>query len=386
MVALFWVLAGLIVYSLAGYGLLWIGLARLFGRNPELEGQSPGLNATVLIAARNEEAAIIDKLTSILDQEQGPHKVDVLVVSDGSQDATLERAQSVASPRVRAFQTAEHGGKAAALTEGLAQIDSDIVIFSDANSILSPGALKALLQPFADPTIGGTLGQPTPSKRRNGWIAKAERLYWHYDGALKQAESQLGGAVSAQGTLYAMRRALVPKVVLPAVTDDFYISVQAVDRGHRLAYVPEAIAVEDVTDRAGEEFMRRVRSTERGWRSMMVMGRLFNPVRHGLYAIQLTSHKALRRLVAFLLPALLLVNLAIIGQGPIFLTLALLQLCFYGLAVACLLWPSLRRVPGASLASFFTMGHAAMALGILRASFGVKSVRWVPVRQTPTQQ
>src|SRR5690606_8801832 len=122
---------------------------------------------------------------------------------------------------------------------------------------------------------------------------------------LKAAESALGGAVSAQGTLYAMRRALVPAVIPDAMADDFYISVQAPAAGRRLVLAPQAVAIEAVTARHGDEFMRRVRSTERGWRALWAMRRLMNPFRHGFYALQLICHKLLRRLVAFLLPLLL---------------------------------------------------------------------------------
>lgn len=194
----FWICAGLIGFSLAGYGALWCGLALLAGRRAEPREQP--LRATVLIAARNEAAAIRAKLETILAQDCGPHQVDVLVVSDGSEDATLQEAQSLASPRIRAFQTAGHGGKAQALTAGLARLpaETEVVIFSDANSMLAPGSLRCLLAPFAAPETGGVCGRLVPKPRQGGggWLGRAEALFWQYDSALKAAESALGGAVS----------------------------------------------------------------------------------------------------------------------------------------------------------------------------------------------
>lgn len=165
------------------------------------------------------------------------------------------------------------------------------------------------------------------------------------------------------------------------MADDFYISVQVPAQGKRLIFEPRAIAREEVTVRVGDEFMRRVRSTERGWRALMQMARLMNPARHGIYAVQLASHKCLRRLVAFLLPLFLLVNIAVAAQNWFFTITLALQVAFYLFAVAAIFLPRVRAWPGGGLAAFFVLGHLAMGFGILRAAFGVRSARWSPVRE-----
>ncbi|MEX0303591.1 MAG: hypothetical protein AB3N24_14330, partial [Leisingera sp.] len=150
----------------------------------------------------------------------------------------------------------------------------------------------------------------------------------------------------------------------------------------RWGFEPRAVAKEAVTSHAGDEFMRRVRSTERGWRGLMRMRRLMNPARHGLYALQLAAHKGLRRLVAFLLPVMLLLSLAAAAErGGIYTAALLVQLLVYGIGAGSLLLPPLARLPGSGLCRFFVMGHAAMGFGILRAMAGVRSVRWAPARR-----
>src|SRR5690606_13002131 len=128
-------------FSLVGYGALWIAIARLRPPRVPVPPDAP-LRTTMLIAARNEEAAIAAKLRSVLAEDTGGHRRDILVVSDGSEDRTLEEARSVGDPRVRAFQLPSHGGKASALNEGIRRLDCDVVIFSDANSIVTPGSLR----------------------------------------------------------------------------------------------------------------------------------------------------------------------------------------------------------------------------------------------------
>lgn len=377
----FWALAGLVTWSLFGYGLVWIMLARFAAVSGSF-GPERALRAVMLIAARNEAGSIRNKIESVLAQDLKRHTLDILVVSDGSEDATVAEVRGLGREDVRVVETPGHVGKATALDLGLARIgdDVDVVILSDANSMLAPGALHALLAPFADPKVGGVCGRPEPLRRSGGWIARAEGLFWVYDSALKEAENRLGGAVSAQGALYAMRRALMPTRIPSDVADDFFISVRAVDLGYRLAFARDAVAREEVTTRTRGEMMRRVRSTERGWRALMAYARLLNPFRTGLYAAQLVSHKLLRRCVAFVLPPLLAISLGLSGRGVVYDLAAVGQLGVYGLALSALVSPQLAKLPGAGAAAFFVMGHAAMAFGILRAAFGVRSARWTPLR------
>lgn len=388
MIWLYGISLGLVAFSLAGYGLLWIALAALFGRKPAWP--RVGTQATMLIAARNEGGDIAAKLRSVLAQDTGPHRVEVLVVSDGSEDDTGDAVRAVDDPRVRLLELPSHQGKAAALNAGLASIkDDQVVIFSDANSLLRPGALLALLAPFGAEQTGGSIGQLEISAK-GGMLGRADRLFWRYDNALKRAEDRLGGAVSAQGTLYAVRRRLIGTV--PAtMADDLVISLGVVSRDYRLAYAEGAVATEPVTTRTGAELARRVRSTERGWRGLMAHRGLMNPARTGIYGVQLFCHKGLRRMVAFLLPLLLVSNLLVVlaadapsqGMGVLPLATLVAQLGVYGLGVGAWLWPALARVPGASVAVLFTLGHGAMALGILRAMSGRQSAKWTPVREAP---
>jgi len=378
MIVLFWTLVAAIFMATIGYGLLLLALAALVPRR-SAGTRAPPLDATVLIAAYNEESCIGAKIVDVLSQDPGAHRIAVCVVSDGSDDRTAEIARSFTDPRVSVVELPEHLGKIAALNIALERIGGDVVIMSDANSRLAPGSLRALLDRFDSPRIGGVCGALRVAVSRSGWLGRAEQLYWTYDNALKAAESRLGGTTSAQGSLYAVRRDLIGAIPL-SVADDFFISTQAVASGRRLVFEPKAVATESVSSSTRGEFYRRVRSTERGWRGLLMRRQLLNPFRYGPYAVQLFFHKFLRRFVPFLLVALFAVTAFLADRGPGFAVFLGAQLAFYALAACVALAPPIRGVPGLSVAFFFVETQIAMAMGLIRVATGLHSRSWKPVR------
>lgn len=373
----FWILVGLLFYSYVGYGLLVILLARLRGRPERFEEVAP-LSATLLISAHNEFQNITGKLQNALSLETGPHDLGILVVSDGSTDGTAAAAARFADQGVQTIEIKEHVGKIAALNRAMVRITSDVVIFSDANSMIAKDAIVRMLRNFSAPGVGGVCGSIGVPRRKRGWLGQGEALYWRYDHALKVSESALSGAVSAQGSLYAIRRELLSPLP-PAVADDLLNSLRVVAQGKRLVFEPEATVVEVVSESARSEFRRRARSTERGWRGLMLMSELLNPFKYGFYSVQLFSHKVLRRINPFLLVALAAVNLLTLSDGAVYVLSGGLQAAFYGLAFIGWLAGG-RATTLASVPFFFVLGHAAMALGLINVARGKKSDRWSPAR------
>jgi cellulose synthase/poly-beta-1,6-N-acetylglucosamine synthase-like glycosyltransferase len=380
MIWVYWISAAMLFYSIVGYGLLLWLIARLLPPRVPVASETP-LLFSFLIAAHNERACIAEKLRNTLAQSSAPHGIEVIVVSDGSTDGTAEAARAVSDERIAVFETAGRAGKAAAIDLGLAHCRGDVVVFSDANSMLAEGSLAALARHFGDPAIGGVCGRISVPAARRGPIGQAESLFWKYDQAIKAAEARLGGTVSAQGSVYAIRRDLTAPLT-PGCTDDFEMSVRAVAARHRLTFEPAASTTEPVSEKLDREMGRRIRSTERGWRALMLHRGLMNPLRHGWYAWQLFSHKLVRRLNPVFLITLLVSNLFLMrGGGWFYVITGLGQIAFYALAVAAMLWPPVRRFKPASLASFFVFTHVAMLLGILRYYWGHHSIIWTPVRE-----
>lgn len=380
MEVVFWLSASMLVYGFVGYGVLLLALSRLRPAPPEPPAWAPG-RISFVIAAHNEAPVIADKLRNTLGLDAGGAEVEVILVSDGSSDGTARIARGCRDPRVTVLE-AERIGKAAALGLALERCRGEIVVFSDANAMLAEGSLTAMTRHFADPRVGGVCGriEVTRPGRRAGGLGFAEALFWRYDQALKRAESRLGGAVSAQGSVYAMRRELAAAPA-PGYADDFVISVRAVAAGRRLVFEPEARGTETVAETAGTEMRRRVRSAELSWRSLMHHAALMNPFRHGWYAWQLISHKLVRRASPLFLVTLLVSNLALVEAGRVYALALAAQVAFHALAAAALWRPELRRFRVAAIAAFFLMSHAAMALGFLHYAAGRRSVVWTPSRE-----
>ena len=379
MVWLYWLSAAVLAYSFVGYGVLLILISRLLPRRAPTPPERP-LLFSFLIVGHNERACILEKLENTLGQATDAHRIEIVVVSDGSSDGTADAARTVVDSRIRVFETDGHVGKADAMNLGLRHCSGDVVVFSDANAILDDGALLALARHFGDPAIGGVCGRISVRAAKRGPIGQAEGLFWAYDQAIKAAEARLGGTVSAQGSIYAIRRELTGPVT-PGCADDFQMSVRAVAAGHRLTFEPDASTAEPVTERLGREMGRRVRSTERGWRALMLNRALLNPLRHGWYAWQLASHKLVRRLNPVFLIVLFVSNLFLMDEGWFYLATGLAQIAFYALGAAAIAFPAARRFKPAGIAGFFIFTHAAMLLGILRYYRGHRSVTWTPVRE-----
>lgn len=376
----FWSAAALIVYTY----LLFPALVVLRGRLQRQPYKSAEItpHVSMIIAAYNEAANIKAKLDNVLSLDYPRDCLEVIVASDGSDDGTDTIVQSYAQQGVRLLSLPRQG-KAPALNAAVAASAGEILVFSDANSIYAPDALRALVRPFADPQVGGVAGnQRYLAKAGNSITGDGERKYWGFDGQLKRYQSEAGNTISATGAIYAIRRHLFQPV--PAgVTDDFVTSTRVIAQGYRLLFTPDAVAYEPVAASTGAEFRRKVRVITRGLRGVLTVRELLNPLRYGFYAIQLFSHKVLRRLVAFPLLVLFLVSPLLWRRGLVYRAATLVQFGFYGCAA---LGALLQNRPAGrrkifTIPFFFSMVNTAALLATVNLLRGQRIVLWEPHRQ-----
>lgn len=375
MTTLFWGALAIIAWTYAGFP-AWL-LARARTRPRPLRGddtwQAPGVS--VIIAAHDEAASIGLKVRQVLDLDHEA-RIELIVASDGSTDETVAEARRSGGGRALVLDLPRLG-KARALDAAIAESTGEILVFTDANSRLDHDALKHLLAPFADPTVGGVAGDQRYEPDHAGGQAHGERGYWDLDRMLKRAESAAGNVISATGALYAVRRELVGPTA-EGVTDDFYISTGVIERGFRLVFADGAIAWEPPARSSGLEYERKVRIMTRGLRGVIERRSLLDPRRSGAYALQLLSHKVLRRLVAVPLLVLFVSSVSSIGRGRLYQAAATGQAVLYGLGAVGLAAGKtpVGRSKILQLPAYFCLVNAAALRAAINVAQGRRIDRW----------
>ena len=341
-------------------------------------------SVSIVIAARNEAAVIGRRLENLAALDYPRDRLDVVIASDGSEDATAAIVAGWSDRGVRLLEL-PRVGKAEALNAAVAASSGEILVFSDANSMFAPDAVRALVRRFADPEVGGVAGDQRYDADSTGdALAEGERGYWDLDRLLKIAESRAGNVVSATGAIYAIRRDLF-RPVAAGVTDDFITSVAVVAQHRRLVFAPDAVAFEPPATSGGDEFGRKVRIMTRGLRGTIVMRELLDPRRYGFYSIQLAWHKIFRRLMVVPLLALFASSLLLFGRGPLYTLAALVQAGGYALGLAGLALRDhpLGRNKLVSLPAFFCLVNLAALQALRNIATGRRIDRWEPRRGSP---
>ena len=338
-------------------------------------------SVSVIIAARNEAADIGRRLENLAAIDYPRDRFEVVIASDGSEDGTTGIVASWADRGVRLLDL-PRVGKADALNAAVAASSGEVLVFSDANSMFAPDAVRALVRRFADPEVGGVAGDQRYESATSGdALEEGERGYWDLDRLLKIAESRAGNVVSATGAIYAIRRELF-RPVATGVTDDFVTSVAVVAQGRRLVFARDAIAFEPPARSGGDEFGRKVRIMTRGLRGTILMRELLDPRRHGFYALQLAWHKIFRRLMVVPLLGLFASSVLLLGRGPIYTLAALAQTAGYavGLAGLALRGHPLGRNRLLSFPAFFCLVNLAALQALWNIATGRRIDRWEPNR------
>jgi cellulose synthase/poly-beta-1,6-N-acetylglucosamine synthase-like glycosyltransferase len=376
---LFWASAAIVGYTYVGFPTIVLMRGRLRPAPYRTADITP--TVSLLVAAHNEAGGIARRLENALALDYPADRLEIVVASDGSGDETEAIVATYAERGVRLLRLARQG-KAFALNAAVAASTGEILVFSDANSLYANDAVRRLVRPFADPSVGGVAGN---QRYRPGSASDAttagEQVYWDFDRLLKEAESRAGSTISATGAIYAVRRTLFRGVPV-GVTDDFAVSTSVIAQGHRLVFAADAVAWEPVAGSGGVEWGRKVRIMTRGLRGVYERRALLDPRRHGFYSLQLLSHKVLRRLVGIPLIAMALLAPSLWNQGRAYRLAAIGQWLFYGLGVAGIAMGRRGQVRHRLLAapSFFVMVNAAALTAAWNVVRGRRIDRWDPAR------
>ncbi|MCC6411244.1 MAG: glycosyltransferase family 2 protein [Saprospiraceae bacterium] len=381
----FWTAMALLFYTYAGYGLLLMLLLRFRRRSigepsPADTGQS---HIDVVVCAFNEAGILESKLNNTCSLDYPHGKMHLVVVTDGSYDGTDLVAGSFNPPagmRYTHLHQPVRQGKIAAFHRAMEVSSSPIVVSSDANTMLNREALKLLVAPFNNPSIGAVAGE----KRivvadRDDASASGEGLYWRYESALKRMDANLWSVVGAAGELFAFRREAFEVVPEDTIIEDFFLSMRIAQKGWRVAYEPNAVAIETASASVSEELKRKVRIAAGGWQAMSRLLPLLNVFRYGTLSFQYISHRVLRwTLAPTALPVLYFSNLWLawsLGGG--WILFFVLQTLFYFAAVAGrLLEKKSIKMKMLFVPYYFCIMNYAAIAGFVRWIRGRQSVLW----------
>jgi len=373
--ALFWFAILVLGYHYAGYPLALAVLALIRGRNrPAAFPDDESLpRVTLIISAYNEQEVIERKVRNALDLDYPAARLEIVVASDGSTDRTTAMVREFADRGVVLHDYQQQRGKNLALNDTIPRASGEVVVFTDANGMYQRDAVRLLVQPFADPSVGSVCGELIYKNFNQNPIAEGYNRYWKLDQMQKRLESRLGSLLGANGSIFALRKSLC-RPIRNDVCNDMVQPIWVAAAGHRCIYEPRALSFEAGSRNLGDELRRRSRIIGRGIRGIaavwpdIVRGRAF------LIGWELLSRKGLRYLTPLWLLLLLLGSGLAPGIGyRAFLALQLLA--YLSIPVGFLL-PDGKLKKMASPALYFGIGTLAAILGWWKVLSGSELGRW----------
>jgi cellulose synthase/poly-beta-1,6-N-acetylglucosamine synthase-like glycosyltransferase len=389
--AIFWVCLGAVAYNYAGYPVLLFILSVLSQAKSDLlylvgrgtRRCSPSSDyiprVAVLISAYNEEALIQAKVENTFKIDYPPDRLEVLLGLDAPTDSTAGLLSQIQSSQLRVFQFHTRRGKLAVLCDLARRTSAEILVLTDANTMLERSCIRNLVRHFADPRVGGVSGEEIRVVAP-GTDPAAESLYWRYESALKILESRLNCSLGGNGAALAVRRSLFhPRK--QSIVEDFQIPLEIRFKGYRVVYDPEVVAVEEIAPTFSAQFARRVRIGTGNYQTLFGNLEYLNPLK-GLLTFAFFSHRVLR----WLAPIFLLVAYFCsvwMAARPEFGILVVAQSIFY-LMAGLGYWLNKQATPVRLFSAplHFCSMNLALLLGLLRYLSGRQTTIWKP---TPRQ-
>ncbi len=367
----FWLSIVLVVYSYLIYPWFLPMLARLFGRPvKKRDGYFPKI--AVIVPVYNEEKVIRLKIASLLALDYPADRFEIWIGSDCSTDATHEIVRSYENPRIHLWVAPRRGGKTEVINHLAPLIDTEIIFFTDANTMHRPDSLRALASSFADESVGGVAGS---IKHRADSRETEERLYRSFESKQKYYESLLHSSISAFGGFYSIRKSLFKPLHFNAYSnDDVLIPMNIIRQGYRVVFEPNALSEEDMTESIAQEFSRRIRIGAGNFQAFFWLVDFLNPCR-GWPWFCYFSHKVTRWFSPFFLAAAFASGGALwfLTSATPFLLVPLAGLLFIATGLSFLIVPLRATRP----AFYFLSMNTALVLGLIRYCKGIQSAAWV---------
>lgn len=383
---LFWMLLLTVFYTYIGYGILLFAIIKIrrlfkigtiagtyYGYEPEV---------TLFIAAYNEKDNVKAKMNNTLELEYPKEKLNIVWVTDGSDDGTSELLHKY--PNTTVHHLDARNGKIEAMNRGMEFVNTSIVVFSNADTMLAKESIKHIVRLFGNEKVGCVSGEKRIFNPDSDAASGAgEGLCWKYESALKKWDAELYSVVGTSGELFAIRTKLYRHVEKDTLLDNFIISLRIAQEGYTIQYDPEAFAIETTSANVKEELKRKIRISAGGIQAVIRLRPLLNIFKYGTLSFQYISHRVLRWTLAPLCLLVLIPLSSILAYKEGFLDTGLysilfwLQLLFY--CAALLGWfleNRATRIKALFVPYYFFIMNLSVVLGFVRYMRNNQSVNW----------
>lgn len=387
---MFWVAALVLGYTYVGYPLLIRVWAQLHGRPHDRKAISPLVS--LLVVAHNEAPRILRRIENLLELDYEADRLEIVIASDGSSDATVALANTFRAAGVRVEAFDEHRGKPAVLNDVVPHLRGDIVVLMDVRQAIEKNAIRALADNFADAGVGAVSGELVLTGGEGSHGANAGTtddsmggsmdgvgFYWRYEKFIRLSESRVDSTIGVTGALYAIRRELFEPIPADTILDDVLIPMQIARRGFRVLFESSALANEPLSGSPTVEFRRKVRTIAGNFQLLVQHPWLLNPLANRLW-LQTVSHKLFRLLCPAFLVLLLIANLMLL-EFLFYQVTLLLQVLFYSAALVAQLAPQVaRKTALLSVPHAFCLLNWSTVAGFGRFIRGRQQVTWARIK------
>ncbi len=369
--AIFWISVASILWVYAGYYIFLKFISLFLTRNVSRDDSTPSVS--IIITAYNEDKSIASKLDNCLGIDYPEDSIEIIVASDGSTDRTNDIVKSYSDRGVRLVEICERNGKHFAQKLGIDVSNHDIVVFTDATTMLERDSIRMIVRSFADPKIGCVSGKDRIDV--GGEPSHGEGIYVRYEMKLRSLESSISSLVGVSGSFFAARKTIC-ETWYSDLSSDFFVPIVAYMQGYRSVLDDDAIGRYAVVADPEREFERKVRTVVHGIQVLIKLKSILNPFRYGFYAFQMFNHKLMRWIVPLAFIACLIANIFLVDANFLYELLLALQVSFYVTALGAYMVKSLEKQTLFKIPFFLVMVNLSIIVAWFKYCCGEKYISW----------
>ncbi len=364
------------IYVYLGYPfLIWL-LCKLI-KTKKVNRADITPEVTLIVSCYNEANIIRTKIDNCLVLDYPKDKIEIIVISDGSDDGTDEIVKEFVDQGVRLIRQDGRLGKTSGLNLGVEASEAEIIVFSDANAIYDLSAIRMLVRNFNDFTVGYVVGAALYTDGGTNSASQSEDTYWKYEVFMKQLETQLHSVVGGDGAIYAIRRSLYEPLLAQDI-NDFVNPLQIIAKGYRGIFDVDAKCFEETAGSFDKEAKRKQRIVNRSFCGLMRVKETMNPFKCGFFSLEIISHKLLRWLIPFIIVEIVLGSIYLARNGLAeFQLLVILEVIFFWMAmVERTKANQIKSFPFFYYPYYFLVVNYNSMIGVMQAIKGDIQVTW----------